>query len=336
MPYSSEKLIDVQRAGRTESVHRGHIAVVTDTGTCIHALGNPQQPIYARSAAKPLQALAVLDSDAKAAYNLSLAEIALFCASHNEESMHTDAVATLLARIHESEQSLTCGAHYPFHKETMQSMLASNTSATTIHNNCSGKHAGMLVLAKRLQVSTQGYAELEHPVQQAMLGAVADMAGLEPTAIPTGTDGCGVPVFQLPLDRLAFAYAKLGSGAGCTDVRESSAALIREALASYPDYLAGEDRYDSQLIRITQGRVLGKMGAEGVFALCVPAKKIGVAVKVEDGNFRALYPAVTETLMQLNMISQLEYDALNAWHNPILYNHAGTEVGRIRPRFRLR
>jgi L-asparaginase II len=328
MTYSSEKCIVVQRAGLTESVHRGHIAVVSDEGELLHALGHPQQPIFARSAAKPLQAIAVLEAGAKEAYNLTLAEIALLCASHNGESIHTDAVSALLARMGEFESALTCGAHYPFHKGTMQTMLESNTPATSIHNNCSGKHAGMLLLAHRLNVSPYGYARLDHPVQQAMLRVVAQMAELSPADIPTGIDGCGVPVFNLPLNRLALAYAKLGT-------LDGAAAIIREALAAHPEYLAGDDRYDTQLICITEGRVLGKMGAEGVFALCVPAKKIGVAIKIEDGNFRALYPAVTETLMQLNIISNEEYMALNNWHDPVLYNHAGTEVGRIVPSFRL-
>lgn len=326
MTYSSEKLVDVQRAGLSESIHRGHIAVVTDTGERLHALGNPLQPIFARSAAKPLQAIAVLEAGAKEAYNLSLAEIALLCASHNGEAIHTDAVHALLARIGESEQALTCGSHYPFHKGTTHTMLLNNTPATTIHNNCSGKHAGMLVLAHCLNKSTDGYAQLTHPVQQAMLAVVARMAELIPTEIATGIDGCGVPVFNLPLERLALAYAKLGTQPG-------AAATICEALAAHPEYLAGEDRYDTHLIRVTNGRVLGKMGAEGVFALTVPAKKIGVAIKIEDGNFRALYPAVTETLMQLNIISQAEYEVLNDWHNPVIYNHAGTEVGKIVPCF---
>lgn len=328
MTYSSEKLIDVQRAGLTESVHCGHIVVVSDTGEHLHVVGNPKQGIFARSAAKPLQALAVLDAGAKEAFQLSLAEIALLCASHNGETIHTDAVQSLLQRIGESEQTLTCGIHYPFHKATTQTMLDSHTPATMLHNNCSGKHAGMLLLAHRLNVSSEGYARLDHPVQQAMLHVVANMSDLSPAEIPTGIDGCGVPVFHLPIERLALAYAKLGTLGG-------SAIIIREALATHPEYLAGEDRYDTQLIRITNGRVLGKMGAEGVFALCVPAKKIGAAIKIEDGNFRALYPAVTETLMQLNIISKLEYDALNEWHNPILLNHAGTEVGRIVPVFQL-
>jgi L-asparaginase II len=186
----------------------------------------------------------------------------------------------------------------------------------------------MLILAHRLGVATDGYAQLEHPVQQAMLAVVARMAELDPSDISTGIDGCGVPVFNLPLERLALAYAKLGTQSG-------AAATICEALALHPEYLAGEDRYDTQLIRVTNGRVLGKMGAEGVFALTIPAKKIGVAIKIEDGNFRALYPAVTETLMQLNILSKSEYQALNDWHNPILFNHAGTEVGKIVPCFNL-
>jgi L-asparaginase II len=161
-----------------------------------------------------------------------------------------------------------------------------------------------------------------------MLAVVARMAELDPSDISTGIDGCGVPVFNLPLERLALAYAKLGTQSG-------AAATICEALALHPEYLAGEDRYDTQLIRVTNGRVLGKMGAEGVFALTIPAKKIGVAIKIEDGNFRALYPAVTETLMQLNILSKSEYQALNDWHNPILFNHAGTEVGKIVPCFNL-
>lgn len=335
MIHSSEKVVEVQRAGLKESAHNGFIVVVDDSGRVLHAIGNPNEIVFARSAAKPLQALAILDYGAIEKYGFHAEEIALMCASHNGESLHVNAVNKMLDKMDLTDSDLTCGIHMPFHRATTDEMTRMQMAATTLHNNCSGKHAGMLALAKTLDEPTLDYAKPDHPVQLAMRTVVAEMAGIPVEQLTIGIDGCGVPVFALPLANLATAYARLGTGHACSDIRKNSAVTILSAIRKYPEYLAGDDRYDTILIRTTSGRVIGKMGAEGVFALTVPSQRLGIGFKIEDGNFRALYPIVSETLHQLELISDEEYGILNNWHPPIIRNHAGTEVGRIMTCFKL-
>jgi L-asparaginase II len=335
MIHSSEKVVEVQRAGLKESAHNGFIVVVDDTGRVLHAIGNPQEIVFARSAAKPLQAIAILDNGADEKYTLRAEEIALMCASHNGEQLHVNAVNKMLNKLELNDSDLSCGIHMPFHRASTEEMTRNQVQATTLHNNCSGKHAGMLALAKTLGVPTLHYAQPEHPVQLAMRKVVAEMAGLSAEQLQLGIDGCGVPVFALPLANLATAYARLGTGHACSDIRKKSTATIIAAISQHPEYIAGDDRYDTLLIRTTSGRIIGKMGAEGVFALCIPSQKIGIGIKIEDGNFRALYPTVTETLRQLGYLSDEEHAALLEWHPSVFRNHAGTEVGLIQPCFQL-
>jgi L-asparaginase II len=228
------------------------------------------------------------------------------CASHNGEQYHVESVQSMLAKFGAGPDNLSCGIHPPFHKATAEAMTKQQASFTTLHNNCSGKHAGMVALARVLGVSIVDYANPQHPVQVEMKQVIAEMTELDATEIQLGTDGCGVPVFGLPLAKLAYAYAKLGTGHSCSQVRKMSCELILQAMVNYPEYVAGEDRYDTRLILATNGRIIGKMGAEAVFALTIPSEKIGIAIKIEDGNFRALYPTVTETLHQLGYITDNE------------------------------
>lgn len=335
MIHSSEKVVEVQRAGLKESAHNGFIVVVDDTGRILHAIGNPNEIVFARSAAKPLQAIAILDHGAAEKYGFQPEEIALMCASHNGEAIHVNAVNKMLNKLSLANSDLTCGIHMPFHRASTDEMTRNQIAATTLHNNCSGKHAGMLALAKTLDVPTMNYAQPEHPVQVEMRHVVAEMAEMSDDQLTIGIDGCGVPVFALPLAKLATAYARLGTGHACSDIRKKSTAVILDALRQHPEFLAGDDRYDTLLIRTTSGRIIGKMGAEGVFALCIPSQKIGIGFKIEDGNFRALYPTVTETLRQLGYLSDEEHAALLNWHPSVIRNHAGTEVGLIQTCFQL-
>ncbi|MBP1961248.1 L-asparaginase II [Paenibacillus aceris] len=206
---------------------------------------------------------------------------------------------------------------------------------TTLHNNCSGKHSGMLALCAHLGASPDTYMSLQHPVQQLMLDAVCAMSDIPKSQMELGIDGCGVPVFGMPIPHLALAFARLGSPEGLPTVRANACQRIVAAVQKYPQFLAGNDRFDTQLIKVTQGRIIGKMGAEGIFALTVPDKGLGFVLKIEDGNQRALYPAVIEALKQLNLLTAAEVGELAAFHTPTVHNWQGTEVGIIRPDFQL-
>jgi L-asparaginase II len=334
---NSDILLHITRGSLTESSHRGHIAVTDHTGHIHYAAGNPEAFIYARSSMKPVQALTIIESGAAEAYGFTEEEVAILCASHNGEPQHTATVSAMLDKMDLTRHCLLCGPHMPYHAATAAKLAEAGHQPSELHNNCSGKHAGMLALALHTGADIGRYMEPEHTVQQRMLQTVSELAGYPEEQIVLGTDGCGVPVFGLPLHRLAAAYAELGR-ISCQDsasVRACAASRIIEALRAHPFQLAGTGRYDTRLIEVTNGRIIGKMGAEGVFALTVPSLGMGLALKIEDGADRAIYPAVTEALLQLKWLTPLEGQELAAFHTPLVRNWKGTVVGRIQPAFKL-
>jgi L-asparaginase II len=335
MMKTSEILVRVWRGPLMESQHHGHIAVVNHHGKLLHQLGNPHFRTFARSTAKLLQTLPVLESGAADHFEFTDAEIALLCASHSGQEEHVLAASSILSKLNLTSEDLQCGSHEPFHLLTTIRMRAERVAPTPLHNNCSGKHSGMLALAVHSQIPFEQYLRPEHPVQRQMLQTVSEMSGLQQSEIMLGTDGCGVPVFGMDIDRLAFAFARLGRPEQLAEARANACNRILNAIRKNPLYLAGSDRFDTRLIEVTQGRIIGKMGAEGLFALTVPQEGLGIVIKIEDGNERALYPAVVEALLQLGLVSHAEGEALASFHVPVLHNWQGTEVGRIRPDFRL-
>jgi L-asparaginase II len=336
MQNEADALVAVTRGPLVECVHRGHIAVVDTDGRLLWRAGDPTFHTFARSAAKPLQALPVLESGAADRFGFSERELVLLCASHNGEERHVHTAQSMLGKIGLGAESLQCGAHYPFHRPTAEAMCARGEKPASLHNNCSGKHSGMLALAVALGADIGGYLAPEHPVQRRMLAAVSDMSGIAAADIAIGVDGCGVPVFGLPLAALAAAYARLGRPDALPEPRRTACTRLVQAIRRHPDYIAGDDRFDTQLVRATNGRIIGKMGAEGVFAVAVPERGWGIAVKIEDGAQRALYPAAAEALRQLGLLAETELAALAAFHRPVQRNWQGTEVGAIVPEFELK
>jgi L-asparaginase II len=331
----SETIVRVWRGSLTESIHRGHIAVVNKNGELQYSLGDPYFTTFARSTAKLIQAIPIIESGAAERFGFTEAEIALFCASHNGEEEHVATVLSILSKLGLASEHLQCGSHEPFHEPTTLSMRSNRVAPTSLHNNCSGKHSGMLALAVHRQTPHDNYLSIDHPVQQLMLQAVSEMSGVAKDDIALGIDGCGVPVFGMGIDRLATAYAKLGQPQGLSEARATACQTIIKAIRQHPYYLAGSDRFDTQLIEATQGRIVGKMGAEGLFAMTAPESGLGIVIKVEDGNQRALYPAAVEALQQLGLLTPSELKALSSFHSPKIHNWQKTEVGHIRPDFQL-
>lgn len=345
---SSEVLVHIIRGPLVESRHRGAIAVADAGGALLRAVGDAEAATFARSAAKPIQAIPVIESGAADAFGFTPEEIALVCASHNGEERHIEAVRSMLGKIGLGDSALLCGPHAPYHQASADRLKARGEPFSCLHNNCSGKHAGMLALAQRLHAPLETYLHLDHPVQQRMVEIVSDMSGLPRERLSFGTDGCGVPVFGMPLMHLAAMYARLGAfgqaarsrgHVGGNGVRAAgrhgqACRRILDAVAQHPYFLAGSGRFDTRLIEVTNGRIIGKMGAEGVFALTVPSEGIGLAVKIEDGAQRALYPVVAEALSQLGLLQAAEAEALEPFRHPEIRNWQGTVVGRIIPVFR--
>jgi L-asparaginase II len=317
----------VRRGDRVESQHRVSYAVVDADGNPIHHEGEVREPVFPRSAVKPLQALPMVESGAADRFAVSERELALACASHGGEAMHTEIVAAWLARLGLDSSALECGAHAPSHEPTARHLIAAGEAPSALHNNCSGKHTGMLTLALHLGVAIAGYSQPDHPVQQRIGAALAEMSGtsLKPPAI----DGCGVPTYPLPLANLAAAMARL-TDPGPTPGRAAACAKIRAAITRHPLLVAGSGRACS-LIMAAASEVLVKTGAEGVYVAALPKRRLGLALKVADGAGRAAVVALLALLARLGVLDPDASAALKGLATPVLRNHAGRTVGRIEP-----
>ncbi|GMX62284.1 asparaginase [Paenibacillus elgii] len=331
----NELLVEISRGSMTESVHRGHIAVVDHERKLLAYAGNPEFYTFTRSTAKLLQAIPLLEAGGSDRFELTPSETALLCASHGGEPEHAATALEILRKLGLDESALSCGPQEPMYKPAADAIKRERRDPGQLHNNCSGKHAGMLALAKLMNVPIQQYIAPEHPVQQKMLRTIADMCGVPPEKITLGTDGCGVPVFAVPLASLAFAYARLGRPDDLSPERAEACRAIIGAIRQAPFYVAGSERFDTRLAELTQGRIIGKMGAEGLYAATVPEQGIGIAVKIEDGAERAIYPAAAETLLQLGLLNAEEAAQLAGFHQPAVNNRRGDQVGSVRTVFRL-
>ncbi len=333
-PGSRRERVDavhVMRGGVVESAHAVHAAVVDPRGRRVASLGEPERVTFFRSSAKPFQCLPLVEDGLAEAHGLTAREIAVCCASHNAEPGHLDLVRSVLERAGLGEDALLCGPHAPLHEPTSQALAAAGGSPRPIHNNCSGKHAGMLLLAAGHGWTPTDYVDPGHPVQRRMLGEIARWTGLPESAIATGVDGCGVVCFAVPVTAMARAYAAIGLAA-----RSGGAAgRVVEAMTANPWVVAGSGRLCTDLMSVAGGDVLAKLGAEGVYGAAWLSRGWGIGVKVEDGSRRALEVALVELLRQLGALGPDQVAALEGHGAPPVLNTLGEVVGGIRPAFEL-
>src|SRR5579871_2898098 len=319
-------LVELTRGSRVESVHRGAIAIADAGGGLRCTIGDIQTPIYPRSSLKPIQALPLVESGALDAFGLADEHVALACASHSGEPMHTMRVAAWLERLGLSESDLACGPHPVRHEPTWFAMVGRGENATRIHNNCSGKHTGFLTVARHWDVATAGYAAVDHPVQQAVRASLADLSG--ETDLPFGIDGCAAPNFALPLAAFAQALAKLAEPTRLPETRARAAKRIVSAMIQYPELVSGTGRACAILMRASNGRAAVKAGAEGFYAGIVPELGIGIALKIDDGAGRASETVIAAILARLSLTG--EDRAARALVSGIVTNTRGDVVGERR------
>jgi L-asparaginase II len=336
----SEVLVEVKRGGLTESVHRGSIVVVNSVGDVLYKVGNPHTLASMRSCAKPLQAIPVVDSGSAERFEFSEKELALFCGSVNGQDYHVEAVRGVLTKIGLDDSALLCGVHPPSHRPTAKALHQQGTKPGPVHNNCAGKHALMLALCVFYGWTTDNYLPMNHPVQKLILSQIAEMVAMTEENIQTAIDGCGVPVFFVPLKNLALAYAKLAQPFNEKKLRiapgPSAIMQLMQAAFTYPEMIAGDQRLCTDIMRTLGNKVFAKTGAEGGYALTLFAEQYGVAFSIEDGSSRAVAPAVIEVLIQLGLLSSSQQEALKHYHNPVLLNHRKEQVGELRPVFTLK
>lgn len=342
--FETEPLVEAWRGGRLESEHRGAIAVVDAAGHLIAHVGDVALTTYLRSSAKPFQLLPLIESGAADRLGFTDRELAVIAGSHSGEPRHLEAVQSILDKIGLSDDALQCGLHVPFNADAAKALRVANQPASVLHNNCSGKHAGMLAQAIDRGLSTADYLDPNHPVQITIRHRLAELADLDFDAIGVGVDGCSAPCFALPLKAAALAFARLAEAAH----PERSEAQSKDALArvaqvmvTYPEMVAGEGRLDTDLMRAAQRALVSKGGAEGFHGVGVFAHDgqpaLGIAWKIGDGDGkRGGHPAVIEALRQLGVLDDEALVALKSYHAWPITNHRGLEVGEVRANFALR
>jgi len=336
-------LVEVWRGPIVESRHRGHLIAVDGDGNIVAALGSPDTVTYIRSSGKPFQAIPLITSGAADYFAFTDQEIAIACGSHSGEPAHVAAVKSMLQKIGLEERALKCGVHEPFSAEVARELARNQQSPNVLQNNCSGKHAGMLALATRVGASTETYDDVTNPVQQAILKTVSRFTDLPIDSIAIGVDGCGVPVFGIPVRAMALMYARLVAPPDTFDtVTRGACKRIVQAMIDFPEMVGGsKSRLDTELIKAGRGRLISKIGAEGVYTIGVlPCKEwpkgLGLALKIEDGDdHRARPPAVIEALRQLGVLSASELNALSSYAPAAITNRRRERVGEARAAFAL-
>ena len=322
-------IVDVSRGSAVESTHRVQGVVCSATGDEELCAGEPEILTYWRSAMKPFQAVPLFEDGVADALHLEPQDVAVICASHGGMRQHTERVAALLRRLGLNEDHLHCGPHQPFDEDTAQVLGCAGRLPGRMHNNCSGKHAGMLALARHHGWPTEGYERLEHPVQRRIQESLGRWMDHEPRDHHWALDGCGVPTPRMPLHEMARAYSRLVRQARAG---HDAAAAVVSAMTTFPELTSSPGRVPLQIMRATEGRLLAKEGAEGVLCVAAVDDDWGLAVKVEDGAIRAVGPATIELMELAGVLQAEERQALAGVSEAAIQNTLGKEVGRVRAR----
>lgn len=332
-------LTEITRGPLVESVHEGNVAVVNADGTLIAAGGDPTTRSFFRSSAKPFQAVPLITSGAADAFDFSTEELALACASHNSTERHQRVVASMLEKAELFESDLRCGFSPPLDEEEAARFTLGLIEPTQIRCECSGEHAGMLAACRHAEWPLDSYIEADHPLQQEVQSIIAGACGLAPSALKTASDGCTIPTFGAPVRAFAFAYAVLADPEGAQWIGESQcrAALLRlrGAMILHPELISGDGEVDTVIMLETEGRVIAKLGAEGLLCLAIPEHRLGVAISDAGGSDRSLGPAVIAVLEQLDLEGATTLDKLREKLCPPIQNNAGDAVGETRPALKL-
>ncbi|PLB36839.1 asparaginase [Aspergillus candidus] len=331
------------RGGVIENRHLVHAAIVDAQGKLLYSVGDPSRITLVRSAAKPAQALAVLETGAPKQFGFDDADLALMCASHNGEARHISRAFAMLAKVDAREQDLRCGGHAALSASVNRAWIKSDYTPTEICNNCSGKHVGMLGGSKAIGAAIADYHLPTHPIQLRVKRVVEDLCGLEADSCQWGIDGCNLPAPAFPLHYLGKMYAALSAAADSMAVdcsasaRERGLSRIYHAMTQYPELVGGEGRFCTALMQAFGGSLVGKVGADGCYGIGIRASEatdrvgaagaIGIAVKIEDGNLEILYAAVMEILEQLQIGTRDARGRLADFHRPVITNSAGVVTG---------
>jgi L-asparaginase II len=328
----SRARVVLRRGGVVESTHLVSAALVDARGRLVAWAGEPDRIAFVRSAAKPFQTLAWVDAGVADAFGVTDVELALACGSHNGETAQVRAVARWLRRVGGRVRDLACGPHLPLHAPTARALLRRGRRPSRLHNNCSGKHTGMIAWARHAGWPVEGYHRADHPVQERVRRALARWSDTD--AFPLAVDGCGVPTYALPLDRIALAFARLAVAARTEP--GSAAGRVVAAMVRQPYYVAGRERLCTDLMEAAGGQLVAKVGAEGVYGVALLDRGEGLALKVEDGARRAVAPAVLAFLAQADRLGAGVLERLRGYQRPAVRNTRDDVVGVLEPEIDVR
>ena len=340
----AEPLVEVKRGSITESRHRGHIVVVDPEGRIIASLGAPENVTYLRSSAKPFQALPLLTTGAADHFGFTDREVALACGSHNGEPLHTELALSMLTKIGLGPEALHCGVHEPYGTQAALTLQLCGEQPTALHNNCSGKHAGMLAVAVHLGAPIDNYERPENPVQKVIVHLVSQFSGVPVTDLAVGIDGCAAPAFGMTVKAMALAYARLVSPPASFDkkTRDACERIVR-VMSEHPELIGGtSERLDTDIMRAAPYRLVSKVGAEGVYTAGIKPSEdwpqgLGFAAKIEDGDDKRARPTVViETLRQLGVLRDESLEAVAKYAFFPVKNRRDVVVGEISASFDLK
>jgi L-asparaginase II len=326
-------LVEVTRGGIVESNHCGALAVVDSAGNLLAAAGDPFFLAYMRSAAKPFQTLPTVDAGALDYFGLDDQALALMCASHHGTDIHVAVDQAILDAIGLDVSALRCGVHWPIDEAAARRLAQAGVTPDARHNNCSGKHAGMLTLARFWGCEDQDYTLPDHPVQTAILTQLAKLAGLPAPRIHTAPDGCTVPAFALPMAHAALGFARLvepHASQACT--------RVVAAMQAHPHLVSNYGALDDTLMRAGADAIVSKGGAEGYQGIGIRTpddRAVGIALKIADGNPRGKGPIIWAVLDELGLVDPPVLAQLESLRRPPITNHRNQAVGEIRPVFTL-
>lgn len=323
-------LAEAVRGNWVENRHRGAYVVVDATGEIIASGGDIERPVFPRSAIKSMQALAMFDRGAYDRFHHSGRELALACASHHGEDMHVEGVTAFLGHLGLSASDLECGAHMPTDGKTREALRAAGAEPSPLHNNCSGKHSGMLSVALAMGVPTSGYVEREHAVQKAVRQAVETVIGESLSEGRCGTDGCSIPTWAAPLRAFATGFARMATGTGLPENYASGAKALFDAATTHPELVAGTGHLDTLVMGAFGGRLMQKGGAEGVQCGTIRDKGWGYALKCDDGNMAASHAMVAALLLEHADPDAAQRAVLEKFVRQPTRNVRGLVVGEMR------
>ena len=321
-PQANPVIAEVTRGAIVESRHRGAYCVMDKAGKQILAEGDLKTLIYPRSAIKAFQCLPVIESGAANRFGLNDEEIALCCSSHSGEAEHVRVAHSILQKAGIDEACYECGVHAPAFKQAAYQLVREGLEPQQIHNSCSGKHAGMLALAKQLNADHHNYVLPGHPVQKAIAKTIERMCDVDLSAAPMGVDGCSVPTWAMPLSNIALGFAKLA------DVDNQAALRITNAARAHPFMIAGTRQFDTRVMQAVP-RLFIKFGTEGVYCGSIPHAGLGFALKCDDGATRAAEVASISVVLKLDVWTEAERATLAGFQHETFINWRKIEVGEV-------